>query len=248
MINTRQDILIAVVDDDFRTCELIKKMLEASPRYRVAVAYDGKDGLAMIAKMKPDIAVLDIDMPRMNGLKLLEKIKSRRGTQHIPVIMLTGSDTKENAEKSSHWYADAYLTKPCSTERLTAALDRSLSCHAPARQRCGKQRKGEHRMNECEMLSRCSFFDDQMSRTPCHAVLFKSLYCNGNNKICARYLLLKVLGAAAIPADLFPNHEQRGRAIIKQASSNQSPRTSTMPRPRSYSRIMGGYTEEQASV
>ena len=76
-------------------------------------------------------------------------------------------------------------------------------------------------MANCEMLQKCPFFNDKMSEMPDQADFFKDLYCKGDNEICARYLVLKALGRDAMPPDLFPNHEQRAKAIIEQSTSNK---------------------------
>ena len=77
-------------------------------------------------------------------------------------------------------------------------------------------------MAHCEMLQGCLFFHGQLSDMPIQADLFRDLYCKGNNAICGRYLILKSLGSHAVPPDLFPNHEQRARAIIEQCASNKT--------------------------
>ena len=87
----------------------------------------------MITRQEPDVAILDVGMPRMDGLAVLEKLKQGHRAPRVGVIMLTGNDSKQNAETSTYWYADAYLTKPCSAETLMAAIHRSLSCRATAR-------------------------------------------------------------------------------------------------------------------
>jgi DNA-binding response OmpR family regulator len=127
---------IAVVDDDLRTCETLKQMIEASsPEYSVVCAHDGKQGLAMIRDQKPDMVILDIDMPRMNGLAVLKKLKTSVLALNVPIVMLTGSSNKEYAARSTYWYADAYLTKPCSREKLLATVGRSMSYRASIEER-----------------------------------------------------------------------------------------------------------------
>jgi DNA-binding response OmpR family regulator len=119
---------IAIVDDDRRMCETLKRMIRtSSAEYRVVCAHDGKKGLAMINRLKPEIAILDINMPRMNGLKVLEKLKTGYEFLHTDVIILTGSDSPEDAEASIYWYAESFLKKPCSRESVMAAISRLLS-------------------------------------------------------------------------------------------------------------------------
>ena len=97
-------------------------MITASFEYTVLCAFDGREGLSLVSERKPDIVILDIDMPMMNCLQALEKIKENLETLHIPVIMLTGNDNRENAGKSIYGYADAYLTKHSSRGKLMATI------------------------------------------------------------------------------------------------------------------------------
>ncbi|MBN2416042.1 hypothetical protein JXO52_09380 [bacterium] len=69
-------------------------------------------------------------------------------------------------------------------------------------------------MNECEVLATCPFFNDRMAEKPATAGLFKNRYCLGDNTNCARYMVFKTLGRAAVPVDLYPNQEERARAIL----------------------------------
>jgi len=69
-------------------------------------------------------------------------------------------------------------------------------------------------MAECEVLSACPFFNDTMANMPGTAAAFKRKYCQGDNATCARYMVLKAIGKPKVPADLFPNQEDRARKII----------------------------------
>jgi hypothetical protein len=70
------------------------------------------------------------------------------------------------------------------------------------------------KMAECEVLSGCVFFNDKMANMPGTSAGFKRQYCQGDNSTCARYMVLKALGKAKVPVDLFPNQEDRAREII----------------------------------
>jgi hypothetical protein len=71
-------------------------------------------------------------------------------------------------------------------------------------------------MAECELLGGCPFFNDQMANMPGTAAGFKRSYCQGENGNCARYMVFKALGRPRVPADLFPNQEERARKVIAQ--------------------------------
>ncbi len=72
-------------------------------------------------------------------------------------------------------------------------------------------------MSDCEKLLTCIFFNDKMKNAPATAQIYKKSYCQGNNANCARYLVLKTLGADKIPVDLFPNEAQRAKKIINDS-------------------------------
>ena len=71
-------------------------------------------------------------------------------------------------------------------------------------------------MTECEMLPQCPFFNNKMAHMPNTTELYKDQYCKKNNSSCARYLVAQALGREKVPADLFPNMEEKaGRIIAK---------------------------------
>ena len=69
-------------------------------------------------------------------------------------------------------------------------------------------------MGDCECLPRCPFFNDKMVGLPATAELFKKQYCRSNYLTCARYMVFKALGRERVPADLFPNNEERAKRIL----------------------------------
>lgn len=69
-------------------------------------------------------------------------------------------------------------------------------------------------MAECKVLSTCPFFNDKMANMPGTAAVFKRKDCQGDKSQCARYIILEALGKPKVPADLFPNQEDRARKII----------------------------------
>lgn len=69
-------------------------------------------------------------------------------------------------------------------------------------------------MAECEVLNTCPFFNDKMTEMPATANALKNRYCKGDNSKCARYMVLKALGKAKVPADLSPDKFEKAREII----------------------------------
>ena len=102
---------ILLVDDD----PLIIRMYEANFKregYDVLVASNGEEAVVQISKQKPDLILLDVMMPKMNGVETLKKLKSDEHTRDIPVIMLTNlGDKAEDVEGAKKLGAADYLVK-----------------------------------------------------------------------------------------------------------------------------------------
>ena len=117
------DQTVLVVDDEEAIADAVAKRLEAEG-YRVVVAYDGPQALAMHAEHAPDLVVLDLMLPGMDGLEVCKEIQKVRWT---PVLMLTAKT--EEADKVAGFAvgADDYLTKPFSLRELAARVKAILS-------------------------------------------------------------------------------------------------------------------------
>lgn len=100
---------ILVVDDEVKACELLKRFLEIKG-YDVATSYSGKDALEKVEKEKPDVILLDLKMPGMDGMDLLRCI--REYDKDIAVIIVTAVKDEELAKKFLKKGAVKYITKP----------------------------------------------------------------------------------------------------------------------------------------
>jgi DNA-binding response OmpR family regulator len=104
----RQSVLI--VEDDNFLLSMYKAKLELE-NYNVFVATNGEIGLKMIKEKKPNLILLDIIMPKMNGFEVLKAVKEDKELKKIPIIMLTNLGQKEDVQKSFKLGADEYLIK-----------------------------------------------------------------------------------------------------------------------------------------
>ena len=100
---------ILVVDDEKEICTILSDNLSREG-YRVFTAYNGKTALELVRKEKPDLVLLDIKMPEMDGIEVLRRIKKMK--KKIVVIMLTAYGTLETARKAMKLGAYEYITKP----------------------------------------------------------------------------------------------------------------------------------------
>ena len=121
---------ILIIDDEKDIGGFVKKFLELTPGFRVIVATNGHEGLNLAAREKPDLILLDIIMPRMDGFAVLKALKDNLNTTAIPVIMLTALDTDEAKEKTLSLYHEDYIVKPFKAEELKAKIEDVLSRRA----------------------------------------------------------------------------------------------------------------------
>jgi DNA-binding response OmpR family regulator len=112
------DRTILVIEDDHKTVELIRLYLERD-EYRVMEAYDGRTGLELARRSRPDLIILDLMLPRLDGLEVCRLVRSESDT---PIIMLTARTTEDDKLIGLDLGADDYVTKPFSPRELMARV------------------------------------------------------------------------------------------------------------------------------
>ncbi len=120
-------ILIVEDEPEFRLA--MKMRLEAAG-HLVLEAEDGASGLDAARTLRPDIILLDIMLPRMDGYQVARLLKFDEAYRDIPIVMLTARSQQADRETGRNCGADAYLTKPVAAEELLQTLDRLLSSPA----------------------------------------------------------------------------------------------------------------------
>lgn len=108
---------VLIVDDEKDIVETIKFVLEAQG-YDCLCAYDGEAGLKKAKDKMPDLMVLDVMMPNINGFKISRLLKFDAKYKNIPIIMLTARSQKEDKIIGEETGADIYMTKPFEIEEL----------------------------------------------------------------------------------------------------------------------------------
>lgn len=120
---------ILVVDDDANICELLRLYL-TKEGYQVTTAGDGEEGLEKFNQIKPDMVLLDVMMPRMDGLEVCRRIRKAGNT---PVMMLTAKGETFDKVLGLELGADDYMIKPFDTKELVARVKAVLRRYQPAR-------------------------------------------------------------------------------------------------------------------
>lgn len=121
---------VLVVDDEEDILSLVAAMLGFSERYDVMVAHEGQEALEIARRQSPDVVILDILMPRMNGYQVLRALKADPTTSHAKVIMLTALAQQADRERAVAAGADGFLVKPFSPTMLLSTVTQALDLGA----------------------------------------------------------------------------------------------------------------------
>lgn len=113
---------VLIADDDQGVRESLKEALRRE-NYRVLVAQDGAEALRRVMNMRPDLVLLDIDMPEPSGLEVLRTIRNTRSTKNTPVIMLTGDRKKDTVREALQLGVSDYILKPFDETSLVQRVD-----------------------------------------------------------------------------------------------------------------------------
>lgn len=116
---------ILAVDDDKHIADLLKVVLEGEG-HKVVPLYSGQEALEKLKQMKPDLILLDVQMPKMNGWQVLEAIKQDESTKDIPVAMLTGTESELDKEAMKAKGVEDYILKPFVHDDLLSRVKKML--------------------------------------------------------------------------------------------------------------------------
>lgn len=135
---------ILVADDSPNIREILQVSLE-SAGYTVLLAEDGEQAMQLFQKDHPDLMIVDIMMPRLNGFQVCRKVKTSVATAIVPVILLTARSQDEDIFWGKDCGADEYITKPFSTRELERTVERLLKQRHDRENGVGDGVKDEHR-------------------------------------------------------------------------------------------------------
>jgi len=122
---TRKRVLI--VDDEPTVVTFIESALRLEAKYDLATAADGFEAGQLVVSFEPDLIILDIMLPGMDGFEVCRRVKSDVATQYVRILAITGFATEENIRKILHAGADDYLAKPVKLHDLREKVADLLS-------------------------------------------------------------------------------------------------------------------------
>ncbi|MEP6919401.1 MAG: response regulator [Acidobacteriota bacterium] len=122
--------LVLVVEDYQDAREMYAAYLQFSG-FRVAEATNGVEAIEKALELLPDIILMDLALPKMDGWEATRRLKSDERTKHIPIVALTGHALAGHAEGARQAGCDAFVTKPCLPDILVAEIQRMLGSDPP---------------------------------------------------------------------------------------------------------------------
>jgi DNA-binding response OmpR family regulator len=133
---------ILAIDDDRHILQLLKKQLEQTD-YQVITALSGKEGIDRVTTSNPDLVLLDIMMPEMDGFDVLKKLHRDEISRNIPVIMLSSKSKKEDVATAMKMGVVDYIVKPYRADILLKKIDVALN-YSKARKEQAKEERTQH--------------------------------------------------------------------------------------------------------
>ena len=116
---------ILIVDDELDIVESLKFVLEASD-FTCYCAYNGEDGLRLAKEIIPDLIILDVMMPKINGYKISRLLKYDAKYKNIPILMVTARSQEEDKLIGEETGADEYITKPFELDEVVKKVEEYL--------------------------------------------------------------------------------------------------------------------------
>ena len=123
MKSQKRDIRVLVVDDEIEIQKVLRQIL-IRKGYVVETAGDGKEALSLMKKIRPDIVLLDIMMPKLDGIETLRRIKASHGK--VIVMMITAYGSIKTAREAMRFGAYDYITKPFDMDFIYQIIEESL--------------------------------------------------------------------------------------------------------------------------
>jgi len=116
---------ILIVEDDLTTVQLIEFLLKKN-NFEVLVAYNGVEALQISKEEKPDLILMDVMMPKMDGIEAIKKLQEDKNTQDIPIVILSALGQEMDVMRGLEAGASGYIVKPFSSKELLDEIKAEL--------------------------------------------------------------------------------------------------------------------------
>ncbi|MFQ5867571.1 MAG: PleD family two-component system response regulator [bacterium] len=116
---------ILIVEDDLTTVQLIEFLLKKN-NFEVLVAYNGVEALQISKEEKPDLILMDVMMPKMDGIEAIKKLQEDKNTQDIPIVILSALGQEMDVMRGLQAGASGYIVKPFSSKELLDGIKGEL--------------------------------------------------------------------------------------------------------------------------
>jgi CheY-like chemotaxis protein len=123
-VESRRIPRILYVEDSAANRDIVRRFL--ADQYEVIEAEDGEHGLERVSRDLPDLVLMDLAMPRLDGWETTRRLKANEALRHIPVIAVTARAAREDQTRAAHAGCIDYITKPIDREILLAAIRKHL--------------------------------------------------------------------------------------------------------------------------
>lgn len=117
---------ILIIEDNEANLELVHYLLEKAG-YRLSVAVDGAEGVAVALRVRPDLIVCDLQMPVMDGYEVLRRLRAAAGFAAIPIVAVTAYSMPDDQRRVKQAGFDGYLSKPIEPETFVASIEAFLA-------------------------------------------------------------------------------------------------------------------------
>ena len=184
---------ILIVEDEPDVAGVIKHTLERDTAIETSVVVSGEAALKAVAERIPDLVVLDLNLPVLDGLELCRILRSRSDTAHVPIVMLTARDGEQDRVNGLELGADDYITKPFSPRELAARIRAVLRRGATAPDAAAPIYTGAHLTADFDAVA-IAVDEKPVQLTRREYELLRYLILNKNRVISRDRLLERVWG------------------------------------------------------
>jgi DNA-binding response OmpR family regulator len=184
---------ILIVEDEHDIAGLIKHTLERGGEAEAEIVGTGDDALKAVAARPPDLVILDLNLPQLNGIEVCRILRSRSEGQHLPIIMLTARTSENDRVAGLDVGADDYLTKPFSLRELSARVRAVMRRSVKPEERPAAGYRGERLVADFEAVS-VSVDGRSVRLTRREFELLRYLVQNKNRVVSRDRLLERVWG------------------------------------------------------